>query len=473
MLAAVVAGSGVAALDATVVNVALPAIGEDLGVGVAGLQWTLDGYLLTLAALILIGGSLGDQFGRRRVFTIGVTWFALASLLCGLAPNITVLVLARALQGVGGALLTPGSLAIVQSTFHPDDRGRAIGAWSGLGGLATAIGPFAGGYLIGAVSWRAIFLLNLPLAAAVVLIARRHVPESHDSHASHRVDVGGAVLGALGLAGVTAALIEGPSRGGPLPWVAGVLGVLALVGFLVWEARIEHPMLPLDLFRSRQFSGANLVTFALYAGLSGVFFLLAVVLQSALGYSPLEAGASLLPVTALMLVGSPLAGQLAQKIGPRVPMTVGPAVAAVGILLFRRIDEGATYVGVVLPAVVVFACGLALTVAPLTAAALGAADASRAGVASGVNNAVARVAGLLSVATLPLAAGLSGAVYDDPPALLGGFHRAVAIIATLVATSAVIAWATIRRPPGPPPAETAAPPFHCAVDAPPPLPQQV
>jgi EmrB/QacA subfamily drug resistance transporter len=449
-----------------VVNVALPAIGKDLNASVAGLQWVVTGYLITLASLILVGGSLGDLFGRRRVFQIGVIWFSVASLLSGLAPNLATLIAARALQGVGGALLTPGSLAIIESAFVPEDRGRAIGTWSGLGGIATAIGPFAGGWLVTAVSWRLIFLLNLPLAA-VVLWATRHVPESADPSADRHIDKVGALLAVIGLASVTYALIEGPSPGtAPLvTTVAGIVGVAGLAAFVVFERESQHPMLPVDIFASRQFTSANLVTVAVYAALGGIFFLLAVDLQQSLHYSPVAAGASLLPVTAIMLVFSSRAGALAQRIGPRIPMTVGPVLVAVGLLLMRRINPGGTYVADVLPAVVVFAGGLSLTVAPLTATVLAAVDDRRAGVASGVNNAVARAASLIAVAVLPALAGITGSAYRVPRALTAGFHRACLITAGLCLVGAVIAWMGVRKPMGP--SEPVTTEASCPVDGPP------
>ena len=445
---------------------ALPAIGKDLHASIAGLQWVVTGYLITLASLILVGGALGDVFGRRRVFQIGVIWFSAASLLSGLAPNLTTLIAARALQGVGGALLTPGSLAIIESSFAPEDRGRAIGMWSGLGGIATAIGPFAGGWLVSSVSWRLIFLLNLPLAG-VVLWATRHVPESADPDADRHVDTIGAVLAVIGLASVTYALIQGPlpATAAFVTIVTGVIGVGGLTAFVFFERNSAHPMLPVDIFASRQFTSANLVTVAVYAALGGTFFLLAVDLQQSLNYSPVAAGASLLPVTLIMLVFSSCAGALAQRIGPRIPMTVGPAVVAVGLLLMRRINPGGTYVADVLPAVVVFGCGLSLTVAPLTATVLGAADERRAGVASGVNNAVARAAGLIAVAVLPALAGISGSDYLVPSELTAGFHQACLITAGLCVAGAVIAWFGIRNPMIP--SEPIASDASCAVDGPP------
>ncbi|MDX3237324.1 DHA2 family efflux MFS transporter permease subunit [Streptomyces sp. ME03-5709C] len=446
VLAAVVLGSGMTLLDGTVVNVALPTIGKDLGATLAGLQWTINAYTLTLAALILLGGSLGDRFGRRRLFIIGTVWFALASLLCGIAPGIEVLIGARALQGVGGALLTPGSLALIQASFATKDRARAIGVWSGLGGIAGALGPLLGGWLVDAVDWRWVFFINLPLAALVVAVAARHVPESRDESATGGFDLAGAVLGAVGLAGVTYALI---AAGGSRPDLAGVLvsavvGLAAFVGFVVTERRSAHPMLPPSLFSNRQFTAANLVTFAVYAALGGVFFFLVLELQTEAGYSPLASGTALLPVTVVMLALSERAGRLAERIGPRIPMTVGPAVSAAGLLLMLRIGADASYVTDVLPAVVVFALGLATTVAPLTATVLGAADVRLAGTASGVNNAVARAAALLAVAALPLMAGLSGDDYENPTAFGHGFRVAVVICAGMLVVGSLLAWFGIR-----------------------------
>jgi len=467
VLLATILGSGSAALDATVVNVALPAIGKDFGTSVAGLQWVLTGYLITLAALILLGGSLGDLFGRRRVFVIGVIWFSAASLLCGLAVNLPMLIAARALQGIGGALLTPGSLALIEATFEPADRGRAIGAWSGLGGIATAVGPFVGGYLVSAVSWRLIFLLNLPLAATV-LIAARHVPESTDPASDRHVDVLGACLGVVGLASVTYALIEAPSPGSGVAVVAAaVIGVVGLVGFVLVERRGRHPMLPVDLFRSRQFTAANLVTFAVYAALGGVLFLLAVDLQQVLGFSPVAAGAAMFPVTVIMLLLSARAGALAQRIGPRLPMTVGPLIVAAGLLLMRRIGPGGDYFSDVLPAVIVFGLGLALTVAPLTATVLAAAEDRHAGVASGVNNAIARCAALFAVALLPALAGLTGSSYRHPAEFSAGFHQALVIAAAGTMAGAVIALLGIRNAGAGSAGEPAPSHTSCAVDGPP------
>ncbi|MGH8866794.1 MAG: MFS transporter [Actinomycetes bacterium] len=446
VLAAAILGTGMAFLDATVVNVALPTLGRDLDADVAGLQWVVNAYTLTLAALILLGGSLGDRLGRRRVFVVGVVWFAIASLLCGLAPNVSLLVVARALQGIGGALLTPGSLAIIQASFHPADRPKAIGIWSGLAGVTTAVGPFVGGYLVDAVSWRWVFLINVPFALAVVLAALRHVPESRDPSATGQFDLGGAGLAALGLGGVTYALIEAPEQGAASPAVlgAGVVGVLSFAAFVLVEVRGRNPMLPTGIFASAQFTAANLTTFAVYGALGGTLFFLVVQLQVVAGFSATAAGVALLPVTVLMLLLSPRAGELAQRIGPRRPMTFGPLVAAVGLLLLLRVGADASYLTDVLPGVVVFGLGLSLTVAPLTATVLGAAPVAHAGIASGVNNAVARAAGLLAVAVLPTAVGLSGDDYQNPAAFTDGYRGATVIGAAMLAVGALLAWTKVR-----------------------------
>jgi EmrB/QacA subfamily drug resistance transporter len=444
VLTIAVLGSGIAFLDGTVVNVALPDIGRDLDASTSALQWILNGYLLTLASLILLGGSLGDRIGRRRIFVIGTAWFTGASLLCAVAPSAEALIFARLLQGVGGALLTPGSLAMIEASFRPADRARAIGAWSGLTGVGAALGPLLGGYLVDAVSWRAVFLINLPLGLFVVLMAPRHVPETRDPMAAGHLDVLGAALATLGLAGTTYALIEAPDAGAsPAILVAAIGGVLALVAFVVAERREANPMMPLTMFANRQFTAANLVTVVVYAALGGVFFLLVAFLQISMGWSPLAAGAASLPVTVLMLLLSARSGALAQRIGARIPLTVGPLVIAAGMLLMTRISPGDSYVGSVLPAVIVFGLGLTLVVAPVTATVLAAADARHAGIASGINNAVSRVAGLLAVAVLPLVAGLTGDAFYDPVAMTDGFHMAMVATAALAALGGAIAWLTI------------------------------
>ncbi|GAB3689030.1 MFS transporter [Saccharopolyspora tripterygii] len=443
ILLATIFGSGVAFLDGSVVNVALPAIGRDVGGGLRVLQWVLDAYLLTLSALLLLGGALGDRYGRRRVFTIGLVVFTLASLGCGLASTGEVLIIARLVQGVGGALLVPGSLALINASIDPDDRGEAVGRWAGLTGVSSAVGPFVGGWLVDAASWRWVFLINVPIAAAA-LLALRHVPETRDPNASGRLDIGGAVAVTAGLTGTIFALIEVPTTGwNPLSATAAVVGVASLVVFPMLEARHPSPLLPLSLLRSRQFSGANAVTLAVYAALSGALFLLSLQLQQSMGYSALEAGIATLPITIIMLLLSGRVGALAQRTGVRVPMTVGPLGCAAGLLLLTRAQAGATYLAGVLPGLLVFGVGLSITVAPLTAAVLGSVGPERGGVASGVNNAVSRMAGLLAVAVLPVVAGLTGT--GDGAPLGPGFTTALHISAALCAAGGVIAALTVGR----------------------------
>ncbi len=470
-LAATVLGTGVAFLDSTVVNVALPRIGEDLSAPLGGLQWIITGYTLSLAGLILLGGALGDRYGRRKVFLIGVVWFAVASLLCAIAPNIGILVAARILQGIGGALLTPGSLALIQASFEPGDRARAVGAWSGLSGVAAAVGPFLGGWLIEGPGWRWVFLINLPLAVLVVAVTLRHVPESRNDEATGRFDVPGAVLAASALAGITYALIAAPDAPA---WalVTGVAGAVLAAAFVAVERRQTNPMLPMSVFSSRQFSAVNVVTLAVYAALGAIFFFLTLQLQIVSGFSPIAAGAALLPVTLLMLALSSRAGGLAQRIGPRWPMVAGTAVAAAGVLLLSRIGAGSSYLIDVLPGATLFGLGLSAVVAPLTATVLASADARLAGVASGVNNAVARTAQLLAVAGLPLAVGLSGGDYRDPTVFTNGFQLAMYVCAGLLLGGSALSYAMISDNAL---AETPARPdvvrpqrvVHCAVDGPP------
>jgi EmrB/QacA subfamily drug resistance transporter len=469
VLLATVLGTGIAFLDTTVVNVALPTIGEDLDAGIAGLQWVVNAYTLTLSGFLLLGGSLGDHYGRRRVFVAGVVWFALASLLCGIAPTDEALVAARALQGVGAALLTPGSLAIIEASFRREDRGPAIGAWSGLGGVAAAVGPFVGGWLVQAASWRLVFLINLPLAAVVAWVSVRHVPESRDPGATGHLDWAGAVLAALGLAGVVYALTDGPAAGWTSPRIlaSGLVGVAALVAFVGWERRTPAPMLPLDIFASRQFTAANAVTFVVYGALGGSLFLLPIQFQRVVGWSPLASGVALVPVTLVMLLLSAQAGRLASRIGPRLPMTVGPLLVAAGFALFTRVGPGASYLVDVLPASLVYGFGLVLTVAPLTSTVLAAAPPEHAGIASAVNNDVARTAGLLAVAVLPVAAGISGADALEPAVFAAGFRSAMTIAAVLCAAGGVLSWRTIRNPEPEP--EPAAPPMSCPLNAPSPV----
>jgi EmrB/QacA subfamily drug resistance transporter len=445
VVAAAVLGSGMTMLDSTVVNVALHTIGEDLDASLAQLQWISNGYLLSLASLILLGGSLGDRYGRRRVFVIGTVWFALASLLCGLAPNPSVLIAARILQGAGAALLMPGSLAMIQGAFVRNDRAKAIGSWVGLGGIASAIGPFLGGFLVEYASWRWIFLINLPIAAITVVVALTAVPETLDPHAPRRFDALGAVLVTLFLGGITYALIE---WGGPLaPW-AILVSALAGVAYVVDERRSDHPMLPLGIFADRTFSAANAMTLVVYAALGAVLFFLVLQLQTVSGYGALEAGMATLPITVCMLLLASKGGALAARIGPRIPLTVGPLVMAVGTLLLLAVGEDVSYWRDVLPGMTFFGLGLAVLVAPLTATVLAAASDEHAGIASGVNNAVARAGSLLAVAALPLVVGLGGEEYTDPVAFDAAYRSAIEICAVLLVIGGVFSWVTIRRPVG-------------------------
>jgi EmrB/QacA subfamily drug resistance transporter len=441
VLAATVLGSALTFIDTTVVSIALPSVAADLGAGSTGLTWVVNGYTLTLAALVLLGGSLGDRYGRRRIFLIGVGCFAGASALCGLAPDVTVLVAARAVQGIGGALLVPTALAILQASFAPEHRARAIGAWSGLTGVASAVGPFAGGWLVQTTSWRWVFLVNLPVALAVALIARRHVPESRNPAACPQLDVPGAALLVAGLGALTLGLTTASGDDPSVPAAGGALaaGAVLLAAFLLRERRARSPLLPPALFRRRLFVAANVITFVVYAGLGAVFFVLVVALQ-------VGAGLSLLPVTVLMLLLSPSAGALVHRVGPRAPMTAGPLIAALGVLLLGRAGPGAHYLLEVLVPAAVFGAGLTLLVTPLTATVLGALPTEQAGLASGVNNAVARTAGLLAVAAIPLVGGLGETGLTDPARLRAGFPVVMGLCAGLLAAGGLLS-AVVLRPP--------------------------
>ncbi len=447
-LSAAVLGSGLAFLDSAVVNVALPAIGRDFDVGLAEFQWVVNSYLVTLGALVLLGGSLGDLWGKRRTFVIGVTWFAAASVACGGAPTIEFLFAARAVQGVGAALLIPSSLAVVQQCFVPEDRGEAIGLWSGLSGISIILGPFLGGWLVDVASWRLIFLVNPPLAALAIWMTLRYVPDHPPRTPVPKPDWPGGVAATLGLAGVVFALIQGPVWGWTDGFVlaTGVTGVVLLAIFGAIEARVADPMLPLDIFRIRQFTGANLATLPVYGALSGVFFLFIIQLQNNLGYSALEAGAAAIPTTALLLLLSPRAGRLYNTIGPRLPMSLGPMIGGIGIALLTQVEPGASYLTGMLPGLLVFGLGLALTVAPLTATVLGAVSDDQAGLASGVSNAVARIAGLLAIPLIPLAAGLSSLSEVEGPGFSAGFSRAMWIGAGVMVLGGMISWLLIRNP---------------------------
>ncbi|HVM64714.1 MAG TPA: MFS transporter [Acidimicrobiales bacterium] len=463
-LVATVAASAMASLDATVVNVALPHIGKDFHASVSSLQWVLTGYLLALASLILLGGALGDRFGRRRVFLIGTAWFAVASLLCGVAPNIGTLIAARFLEGVGGALLTPGSLAIIQASFRQSDRAAAVGAWSGLGGVAGAIGPFVGGVLVDGPGWRWAFLINLPVAAVAMACAVAAVPETKDPHAGRAIDVRGAALAAVALATGTWALTEAGPRGWADPLVVAGLAVavVAAAGFVRHILRAPDPLVPPSLFRNRTFTVVNVGTVLLYAAIGLTFFLVAYVLEVAARWSALRAGIALLPATVLMLLFSSRSAALSERIGPRLQLTVGPLVTAAGLLMLTRLGPHTSWLSDVLPASVVLGIGLVTFVAPLTATVMGAADPAHVSVASGVNNALARTASLTALAVVPVVSGLTSAV--GPAAVAHAVRIALVIAAVLAASSGVfmgVALAPRAR------AVRTARRSHCAVDGPP------
>ncbi len=447
IVAAAVLGSGMAMLDGTIVNVALVRIGEDLNASLAELQWVTNGYLLSLASLILLGGSLGDRYGRRKIFLIGVVGFAATSALCGFAQNPGQLILARVLQGAAGALLTPGSLSMIEATIRHEDRARAIGSWSGLGGIAAAIGPFVGGWLVQYASWRWAFFLNIPLAVVTVVLALRTVPETRDEEAGGSFDVLGAVLATASLALVTYALIEYGSLGPAWTIAFLLVGLAIAVGFVAVERRAKNPMVQPSLFTSRQFTGANLMTLIVYGALGAVLFFLTLQLQTVLGYGPLLAGVATLPMTLLMLFLAAKGGELGARIGPRLPMTVGPVVCAVGVALLSTVGAGTSYVLGILPGVVVFGLGLCLLVAPLTATVLAAAPDRYAGAASGVNNAVARAGTLLAVAALPALVGLSGTAYRDAAVFSAAYRTAMWVCVGLLVAGGVVSWLLIRNTP--------------------------
>jgi EmrB/QacA subfamily drug resistance transporter len=448
VVAAMILGSSVAGIDSTVVAVALPAIGRNLHVGFQGLQWTVTSYTLTLASLILLAGSLSDRWGRRRVFLAGLGWFTLASVLCAAAPGIGWLIAARAVQGVGGALMTPASLAIIEAAFAPDDRVRAIGTWAGFSGVSAAIAPFVGGWLLEAGSWRLIFLINVPVAAVTAWATLRHVPESRDTSPSGSADWPGALAGVTALASITYAIIVLPGAGvtSPLFIAAAVLAAASSATFAVAERRGSHPMLPLTIFAPAQFRAANTVTFVIYGALGGFAFVFIPALEIVAGYSPVVAGSALVPVTAVTLLLSGTSGRLAQRTGPRPLVVAGCLMCAAAAGLAARIGSHAGYWTVVFPLALLFGLGLASLVPPLTATAMTSAPDSLAGLASGVNNAVSRVAGLLWIAALPPITGLTGAAYVHPERFRSSFGDISWICAAAFACAAVIAAAFITRP---------------------------
>jgi EmrB/QacA subfamily drug resistance transporter len=402
VLVAAILGTTVVTVDSTVVNVALPAIADDLGGGLAGQQWTANAYLVTLSSLILIGGSLGDLFGERRMFMTGVAGFGVTSVFCAVAPTVELLVIARALQGIFGAVLTPAALAVIVATFPPDERGRAVGAWTAWGGIGTVLGPLIGGQLVDVASWRWIFALNIPIVLITLGLVSRVMTPGRPRPADARVDFVGAALCAFGLAGITYGLIEQPRKGwsDPTVWLPLAAGAVMFLSFIVWEARSRHPMLPLSLFKRRNFTIGNVETFSMYAGLGLLFFFLVLYLQQVAGYSAVEAGSTTIPVTLVMFLLSTRFGALADRYGPRFFMGVGPLVAAAGLALFIPIGADVDYLTDLLPGLLVFAVGLSMTVAPLTATVLADADEKNAGIASGVNNAIARVASLIAIAAV-------------------------------------------------------------------------
>jgi EmrB/QacA subfamily drug resistance transporter len=463
-LTATVAASSMAMLDATVVNVALPHIGEDLNASVSALQWVLTGYLLALASLILLGGALGDRYGRRKVFVIGTVWFAVASLLCGAAPNVEVLIGARVLQGVGAALLTPGSLAILEAVFVESDRAKAVGAWSGLGGVAGALGPFVGGWLVDGPGWRWAFLINVPVAALAVGCALFAVPETRDPHATRALDVLGAGLAVVSLGAGTWALTEAGPRGWTDPTVvgAGIVALVATGAFVLRMMRTKDPLVPPSLFQSRAFTVTNVVTVLLYPTIGVSFFLVAYELQVGAGWSALAAGTALLPATVLMLLFSARSGALAQRIGPRAQLTAGPLILAAGLLLLARIGPGTSWPRDVLPGAIVFGLGLVTFVAPLTATVMGSVSADHVNVASGVNNAIARTASLASLSVIPVVSGLTDATGQAD--VTTAYRISLVIAAIIAAAAAPVSFVGLgphirsRR---------SVRPTFCAVDGPP------
>ncbi|MGL5818524.1 MAG: MFS transporter [Phycicoccus sp.] len=445
MLAALTLGSGVAILDGSVVNIALRDIGQDLDASLAQLQWVVNGYLLALASLVLVGGALGDRQGRRRVYLAGMAWFLVASLLCALAQSAEQLVAARVLQGVGAALLTPGALALIQASYRPEDRAAAIGTWAGFSGVAAALGPLVGGWLVDTTTWRWVFAINVPLGLAVLVMAARSAPESRDlEECGKPFDYAGSALTVAALAALTFVLTAEGSTPAALVALGWGVALASSVAFVVVEGRTPNPLVPLSLFRSRVFSAANGMTLLVYGALGSVMLFIVLQLQAA-GWSALEAGLSALPITIVLMLLSSRAAALSARIGPRIPMTVGPLVCAAGVLLLLPVGEGSGWLDV-LPGMVVFSLGLALLVSPLTAAVLAAAPDRYAGVASGVSNAVARAGSLLAVAALPALVGLTGDDYLDPDAMTAGYRTAMLVCAGLLAAGSAVSWFGLGRP---------------------------
>ncbi len=442
-LATVTLGSGVALLDGTAVNIALRRIGIDLDASLAELQWISNAYLLTLASLILVGGALGDRLGRRRTYLVGVGGFALGSALCAFAQSPLQLISFRMLQGVAAALLVPGALALIQGSFRREDRAAAIGTWAGASGIAAAIGPFLGGLLVEHAGWRWIFAINLPLCVLVVLMGLR-VPESRDDEPSRRFDVGGASAGVVALGATTYLLTSWRGLEGLVIAAVALVAAVAWASFLALERR-PGAMAPLSLFRSRVFTAANAMSFLVYGALGTVLFFLVLQLQVSVGYTAVEAGLSTLPISVVMLLLSSRSAVLASRTGPRLPMTVGPMVCALGTFLLSGVEAGSAYWTGVFPGIVLFSLGLAALVSPLTVAVLAAAPDRHAGVASGINNAVARAGSLLAVAALPAIVGLTGAEYQDPVALTAGYQHALVLASGMLAAGGLISWLGLQE----------------------------
>ncbi len=450
-LAALTLGSGIGILDGTVVNVALKTLGEDLDADLSVLQWVVNGYTLALASLVLVGGAVGDRLGRRRVYLGGMALFAVGSVLCALSANAGQLVAFRIVQGVGAALATPGALAIIQASYVREDRAPAIGTWAGLSGVAAAIGPFVGGWLLEHAGWPWIFWVNVPLCILVVVVCLRFTPESRNPGATRAFDVVGAVLSVVGLASLTYALTSASDGMSPVVWASAVVCVAAVAAFLWREATARQPLMPLTLFRDRVFMAANLMTFLVYGAFGAALFILVIQLQVGVGWSPLEAGLATLPITIALMFLSSRAGALSARIGPRVPMSLGPVLCAVGMALLAPVGRGTSYWTGVLPGITVFSLGLALLVAPLTSTVLAAAPDDYAGTASGINNAVARAGSLLAIAVLPVLVGLSGREYTDAVAMTNAHRSSMLICAAVLAVGGLVSWFGLARVPRPEP----------------------